>query len=256
MGPVALLIIWLTLVNYVFVIRNVEVVGAGSVPATDVVRLSNIGLGGRMNAIDEQALQAAVESDGRLAYEGIEKRYPTTIRLKVRERSRDALVLQAGKVLILDSDGYVVAVVDQLPAESMPYVTGLKPAAYHLGHQLDVADGRLGAMKAVLEALKAHDAMPYVSEINVESLRELHIITRTGMRVTLGDAENMNDKIVWMVGALRDLEARGETIGVLDVSSATKADFLSYATPTPAPTAEPTPEPTPEGMAEIGEGAI
>ena len=256
MGPVMVLIIWLTLVNYVFVIRNVEVIGAGSVPERDVVRLSGIALGSRMDGIDAQVLKAAIESDGRLAYEGVEKRYPTTIRLKVRERSQDALILQAGKVLILDSDGYVAAVSDRLPEASMPYVTGLRPSAFQLGRQLDAADGRLSAMKAVLEALKTHNAMAYVSEINVESVRELHIITRTGMRVTLGDQENMNDKIVWMVGALRDLEARGETAGVLDVSSATKADFLSYATPTPEPTAEPTPEPTPEGQAVIGEGAI
>ena len=44
------------------------------------------------------------------------------------------------------------------------------------------------------------------------------------------------NKIIWMMGALRDLEARGETLGKLDVSSGTKADFLSGATPTPAPT--------------------
>ena len=33
------------------------------------------------------------------------------------------------------------------------------------------------------------------------------------------------DKVIWMTGALRDLESRGETGGRLDVSSGDKADY-------------------------------
>ena len=41
----------------------------------------------------------------------------------------------------------------------------------------------------------------------------------------LGNSENMNNKIIWMAGTLKDLEARGETSGTLDVSSGNKADY-------------------------------
>ena len=140
----------------------------------------------------------------------------------------------------------------------MPYVTGLRPSYYQLGHRLDVRDGQLQAMKSVLEALKAQGATGYVSELSLEYVKDIRIVTRTGMTVLLGDAENMNNKVVWMAGALRDLESRGETLGRLDVSSGSKADFLSGATPTPVPTAVPTPEPTAEAGAEaddLGEAA-
>ena len=258
--PLLALALWLLLSNYVFIIRNVEVLGSGDIPAADVVRLSGIRLGGRMGRLDDETLRQNVEADGRLALVDARPRYPSTVVLSVRQRTQDALILQAGKVLVLDSDGYVVSVGDRLPEQSVPYVTGLKPSTFHLGRQLDVADGRLNAMRAVLEALKAQGATEYVSELNVESTADLRIITRTGVTVLLGDAQNMADKIAWMAGTLRDLEARGETYGRLDVSSGNKADFLSYATPTPAPTPEPTPDPYAEGVytedAIIGEGAI
>ena len=45
--PVVVLVLWLALTNYVFLVRNVEVVGADDVPVADVVRLSGIRLGGR-----------------------------------------------------------------------------------------------------------------------------------------------------------------------------------------------------------------
>ena len=252
--PIIALLIWFLLTHYVFLIRNVQVVGAGDMPEADVVRLSGIPLGGRLNAVDQAALRAKLESTGRLAFVSAERKYPDTIVLTVRQRSRDAITLQAGKLLVLDSDGYVVSVGDVAPEDGMPYVMGLKAATYRLGKQLDAPESRLGAMKAVLDALKAHNAMGYVSEINLEHLSDIELIARKGIVVSLGNSENMNNKIIWMVGALQDLESRGETLGRLDVSSGSKADFLSGATPTPAPTPTPVPEITLEAV--IGEDVI
>ena len=108
-------------------------------------------------------------------------------------------------------------------------------------------------MKATVEALKAHGAMAYASEINVEDVDDLRIITRTGITVLLGSADNMGDKIAWMAGALADLEARGEVHGSLDVSSGTKADFKPEATPESllygyGQPAQSTAEPLPDGQ--------
>ena len=254
--PVAALVIWFVLTHYFFLIRNVEVVGAGDVPVSDVVRLSGIPLGGMLDSVNADAIRTSVESTGRLAFVSVEKRYPTTIVLTVRERTRDAITLQAGKLLVLDSDGYVVSVNDAAPEEGLPYVMGLKASTYRIGRQLDAPETRLDAMKTILEALRAQNAVGYVSEINLEHLSAIEFITRRGIVVSVGDDQNMNNKVIWMVGALTDLESRGETLGRLDVSSGSKADFLSGATATPAPTATPVPAVVPEEGAVIGDDAI
>ena len=173
--------------------------------------------------IDE--IREDVESDGRVAFVSLEKRYPNHVVLTVRPRSMDALILQGGKILVLDSDGYVVRAVEQLPDGNAIYVSGFRETRYTLGRQLDTSDGRCYAMKAVIEALKARGAMASVSELDVSNTGDLRIITRTGMVVLLGDPENMENKVAWMIGALSDLESRGETTGTLDVSSGTKADY-------------------------------
>ena len=243
--------LWLLLANLVFVVRSVQVEGAGDIPAIDVVRLSEIRLGGSMRRVDPEKVRMAVESDGRVAFVSLEKRYPNQILLTVRPRSHDAVVLQGGRVLVLDSQGYVAQVLDQLPEGQMPYISGLRASYYKPGRQLDTADGRVAAMEAVLEALKARGAMAYASELSVEDIEDLRILTRTGVTVLLGNADNMPDKITWMAGALSDLEARGERGGKLDVFSGTKADYIPEATPEPDPkrygfdaTATATPEAT------------
>jgi len=226
--------LWVLLARVVFVVRGVQVEGAGQIPASDVLRLSEIRLGGSMGRVDAEQVRLAVESDGRLAFVDLEKRYPNQILLTVRPRSHDAVMLQGGRVLVLDSAGYVAQVLDQMP-ESLPYVSGLRASYYTLGRQLDTADGRCGAMEAVLEALKARGATQYASEISVEDIEDLRIITRTGVTVLLGNTENMPDKIAWMAAALSDLEARGERGGKLDVYSGRKADYIPEATVEPDP---------------------
>lgn len=222
---ILLVALWALLANVVFVVRDVQVVGAGEIPEADVRRLSGIRLGSRMLSLDGERVRLDVESDGRVAFVSLQSRLPNRVVLTVRPRTEDAVILQAGKILVLDSDGYVVSVTDTLPGGSAVYVTGMKASYYTLGRQLDTADGRCGCMKVVLEALKRQGATAYVSELSVADTADLRVITRTGMTVRLGDSGNMDAKITWMAGALADLEARGETTGTLDVSSGTKADY-------------------------------
>lgn len=268
---IAALALWLLLTRFVFLVRDVEVEGAQSVPEPDVVRLSGIRLGTRLGDVDAALVRSGVESSGALALVDVQRRYPFTVVITVRERSRDAVILQAGKILVLDSDGYVVSAGDSMPAESVPYVTGLKPSTYRIGQRLSATDAALDAMKAVLEALKAQDATGYASELNVEDLKDIRILTRKGTTVLLGDSDNMAAKIAWMSRALADLENRGESLGRLDVSSGRRGDFLpgvtvtpkprqtqntfNLSTPTPEPEALPAEEATGEG-AVIGENAI
>lgn len=255
----AMLAALLVLANTLLVVRQVSVEGANAISAEEIVRGSGIRMGARMSAVRQAAVREAVESDGRLCFVGLKKRFPSTIVLTVRERSRDALALQGGKVLILDAEGYVVEVAGRLPDEDIPYVTGLKLSGYAEGDRVDDTDGRISCMGAVVEALKANGALGYVSELNLADVNRIQVITRTGMTVQLGDCENMGNKIIWMTGTLADLERRGETLGTLDVSSGTKADYRppnGYSdgnyepTPTPVPeiqvqgTPAPTPEPT------------
>ena len=255
--PVLALAVWLMLKHMVFIVRDVRVAGAGNLAPEAVVRQSGIRLGGRMDDLDLEAIRNNVEATGQLAFVGVEKRYPSTLILNVRERTKDAIIMQASKLVVLDSDGYVVSAAEVMPEESVTYVTGLKPTAYRIGRRLSVNEANLSAMKAALEALKRQNGKEYVSELNVEDPDNITILTRTGMTVLLGDAEKMDEKIAWMVSALRDLESRGESQGRLDVSSGTKADYMPAATAKPKATATPEPaEPTPEPDDGIGDSAI
>lgn len=209
----------------VFVVRKVIIEGTLSVPDEEIIRTAQIDVGGSIRAVEQEKLKLNLESSGRFALEGVEVRYPSTLILHVRERTRDAMVLNGGKILVLDSDGYVIEACGAMPENSGVYVTGLEGTSYRVGSRISAPEEKLAAMKATVDAIRNQGAAIYVSELNVDDPLNLWITTRTGIRVELGDAQNMDGKILWLRSAVADLESRGEVKGTLDVSSGTKADY-------------------------------
>jgi len=219
------LAIYLILVNAVFLVRGVRVEGNSTILSEEIIRAAKLPLGERLNSVDAALVKAQLESGGLVELVELRKRYPSEVVLVVRERSRDAVVAHAGLMLALESDGTVVEVAREMPDADAVYVTGLQITSYRLGQVVGAPTEQLAAMRAVLSAVFEAGARQYVSELNVQDANSIYIYSRTGMRVELGDASNMERKVIWMAGALQDLESRGEITGRLDVSSGDKADY-------------------------------
>lgn len=218
---IAAVLLW----REVFVVRNVIVEGTLSVGNEEIIRAAQVDVGGSIYAVEPEKLKLNLESSGRFALDSVEVRYPSTLILHARERTRDAMVLNGGKILVLDSDGYVIEICSAVPENSGVYVTGLEGTSYRVGGRISAPEDKLAAMKAAVDAIRSQGAAVYVSELNVEDPLNLWITTRTGIRVELGDAKNMDGKILWLRSAVADLESRGDVKGTLDVSSGTKADY-------------------------------
>lgn len=208
-----------------FVVRNVIIEGTVSASEEELIRAAQIDMGGSIHAIDEDALRQNLNATGRYELMGVNVRMPNTVILSVRERTRDAMVLNGGQILVMDAQGYVIEACSSMPEDGGVYITGLDGTSYRIGGRIAAQEVKLSAMQTVLETVRAQNAGQYVSELSVEDVLNLYITTRTGIRVELGDAENMEGKILWMCSAVADLESRGSTKGTLDVSSGTKADY-------------------------------
>ncbi len=217
--------IYLLLDNAVFIARDVAVEGNTAIDADSIIRAARLPLGKPMRTVSEEAAREALESGGKVELVSLEKRYPDKIVINVRERACEAVASYAGIILSMERDGTVIERLDALPQTDAVYVSGLGITAYRPGEVVSAPASQLEAMVSALSALYDNAATAYVSELNVSNPNDIYLYSRTGMRVTLGDDTDMGSKVVWMVGALRDLEARGETGGELDVSSGDKADY-------------------------------
>lgn len=222
----ALVVICVLLMRFVFVVRSVEIAGnAGGMSDEGVMRAARIGFGSSILKVNANEIEDYINATGTLKFEGMEIRYPDTVCIQVSARSREAMMLQMGKIRILDADACVVESLDEVPDMDLIYVSGIRTLQSEQGKQIRADDGQVEAYCAVIGALNHHGADIYVSELQLGSIQDIRIITRTGITVQLGSADKMQDKIAWMKSAVADLEQRGEGGGTLDVSSGTKADY-------------------------------
>lgn len=213
------------LLRHVFVVRSVQVIGDVSVSDEEVVRTARINFGSSILLVDADAVRRSIDATGTICLDELRIRYPNTVELTVRERRRSAMILNMGKIRILDEAGYVVESMEEVPDTDLIYVSGMRTVECATGAQMRAADGQVEAYCEVMGAIEAQSARMYVSELDLSDPKALRIITRTGIVVELGDATSMQDKIAWMKGAVADLERRGEGGGTLDVRSGSKADY-------------------------------
>ena len=214
--------VYLLLANAVFIVRDVRVEGNVNIDSDSIIRAAQLPLGKPMREVSEEKARAALESGGLVELVGLEKRYPDQVVLNVRERECEAVVSYAGVILTMERDGTVIEQLDALPETDAVYVTGLTVTAFRPGEVISAPASQLEAM--VLDARGAVRKRRHRLCLGTQCLRpnDIYLYSRTGMRVDLGNRENMGNKVVWMVGALRDLESRGETTGGWTFPAATK----------------------------------
>ena len=211
--------------SYIFVVREVYVMGDGDYVAEDVIRTARIRIGGSIFNVDGETAAARVNATGRLCLEDMEIRYPSTLILHVRERQPAAMTIYMSKLRILDAEGFVIEEREDAPDRDLLYINGLEILDARIGEPLRAASGQMDAYRTVVGEVLAQGAGGYISEIDLGDCADIRVMSRTGVEVKLGDEARMADKIAWMRSALADLQHRGEGGGALDVSSGTKADY-------------------------------
>ena len=223
-----LVFIALFLDNSVFIIRDVHISGDSGMDETDVVRLAGINMGGRMRDMNVESIARNVDKSGVLKCVNIETELPSAIVITVERRQGRAVTDYGGSVVLMDGDGYVISLTREIPEGEYLYMTGLSPRDAAPGRLIGADTLRIDAVKTVINAIDRTGAGEFISELNVENTDSIYLYSRTGIQVMLGDANDMESKLIWMKYALMDLESRGETSGRLDVTSGKQADFREY----------------------------
>lgn len=229
LAAVAALVIYLLLTNSVFVVRKVSVRMEENdrYSQQEVVLLSGVKLGTRMDRIDGAAIAQSLADTGWLELLSVEPDYPNTVVLEVSVRRPAALISHVGTLLVADEKGVVIEQVNSMPEyENCVYVTDLNVSFQKAGRRLQSATpGQMDALLALLEAMETVGCQNIVDTVSVNDPQQLIIYSTNGVEVELGDCERMEAKLSWMKAVIEDLIRRQESFGTLNVTSGTHADY-------------------------------
>jgi cell division septal protein FtsQ len=197
---------WVLLGSRLLVVRHVEVTGTHLAPRDRVVAAAGIDLGTPMARLGTGAVRERVERLREVGSARIERHWPGTVRIVVRERVPVAVFERGGRYHLVDEHGVTVADGESRPA-GLPTLTVASPGP---------------SDKATLAALKVLSGLPErlggkLTEVEATGPEAVNLYMEGGQTVVWGAAERAGEKIR-LLDALRRTAA-GRAVRTVDVSS-------------------------------------
>ncbi|TDC55139.1 FtsQ-type POTRA domain-containing protein [Actinomadura sp. KC345] len=197
---------WVLLGSRLLVVRHVEVTGTDLAPRDRVVAAAGISLGKPMARLATGGIRARVEELREVESAEIERHWPGTVRIVVRERVPAAVFERDGRYHSIDRHGVVVADGESRPA-GLPTLAAASPGP---------------SDKATLAALTVLSDLPerlkrQVREVTATGPEAVTLLMASGQTVEWGGAERAEEKIRLLEALWRT--AAGRAVATADVSS-------------------------------------
>jgi cell division protein FtsQ len=197
---------WVLLGSRLLVVRHVEVAGAGLAPRDRIVDAAGIDLGTPMVRLKTGAVRGRVEGLREVESARVERDWPGTVRIVVRERVPVAVFESGGRYHRIDRHGVVVADDESRPS-GLPTLTVASP-----GPSDGASIAALTVLSDLPERLRAK-----VGEVEATAPDAVTLYMRGGQTVVWGAAERAEEKIKLLDALWRTPE--GRAVRTADISS-------------------------------------
>ena len=198
-----------------FSIREISVRGVKELTEKDILAAAKIRMRSNILSINTDAVAKQISVNPWIKSVYVGRELPDHLVLEVRERTPVALVKQAGALYLMDVDGFVFKKLSRADEVDLAILSGVDVRAKS-------ASVLVGEALKLLERLSAEDQHTFlgeVSEIHVDEVFGLSILTDKGLHLKLG-RENFAGKLNQLQVVLADLEKRGLKNGHLFVDLA------------------------------------
>lgn len=225
---VGLVILAFVLRYYVFTISHVRVVGNRAMPWQEVARAAGLDRKLLYFTVNEAEIESGINANRYLDYQGMEKVFPNTLILYVRERSPSVFFTHLGVGFVMAEDGMILEKTrDIRMRQGLIEVSGLAIWGQLESGMFPVGGrpGQLEALVALVKELTDQGYSAQVKDINVADESNLIMTTQDDYTVRLGDAENLRAKIGTVRAVIEELKRRSLTGGILEASIPGEATY-------------------------------
>ena len=179
---------------------------------------------------------------------------PGTVVLTVEEREVEAVVQYLERAIFIDRTGRVLDIRTGADLTGILVVKGVAVSGCAVGEQLAVYDEyQLEALEVLLENLVNGGQYSRYAEADFTNVMDIVLTTHEGMVVRIGQAYDLERKLLLADSVIAELNGQGVRKGTLSVTDSAAAAYAPEPTPTPMPEETPSggegeaaPENTPE----------
>lgn len=197
-----------------FTVQRIEVTGAATLSAAEVIALSGLRSAERLFAVDAEAAHRRLSADPRIRAAAVRVRPPRTVTIAVTERRPVAALVVDGGFARMADDLVIVAVT--------PDAGGLPEVVDRAGEIRRIRPGHVVTAEGVRAALAALAVIPpplaqELARIVVAAGPDLTFVTRAGLEIKAGGLAGLSDRLRQVSPVLDALRARGVRPAALDL---------------------------------------
>lgn len=213
------------LLFHVFTLKELNIIGDSKLTSPEVMEIAGLKFGMQIRQVDEEIIRQRIDALGTVKLQEANMGLNGVLELNICRREAAAMVTHNADILVLDGDLCVVRRIASVPAEDLILISGMEAPAYLLGKPYPSEPEKRECCASLLQALIQNRTQACISEIDVDRLDRIVLITENGTWVQMGEAENATDKLGFLKAVLSDLEKNNRSGGEILFFDTGKADY-------------------------------
>lgn len=216
LAALALLIaIFLFIKSPFFIVGTVVVEGNKYISVEEVLRIAGVPEHVNIFRLNTTEIQDRLTRDLRVAEVQVERNFPATIAIHVKERQPVAFVANQYGFVEIDRQGVVMAALKNLKEVKVPVITGIRLGDVYVGDQVD-APG-LANVLAYLAGLD-ENVLNQLSEVNIKSPDDLIAYTTNSVYIRIGDSQRLIEKAKLTGEILQEISTKKMIVEYIDLN--------------------------------------
>lgn len=212
----------------VFTIRTLYVNGNRLVSWETVARAAGLNQSSNYFNLDEKTIREGINSHRYLTFLSMEKHFPSGLTLNVKERTPSACIRYIGIDYIMAEDGVILEKGQDLPlAQDLASISGLAFSTLEVGSVPTVRNaGQMEACVSLVGELVMQNLAGSVQSISFTNAGTIHMLTRDGFNISVGDGQYMRAKVGTVRAVLGELRKQHYQGGSIEATVPGEATYM------------------------------
>lgn len=197
------------LTSGLFGIKTINVSGNERVSQQEIIRLSGLNYQQNVFRINTKETMKSIFQNPYVKKIKIRRSLPNVINIDIIERKPMVLVPYAGSYLFVDQEGIVVEINSSIKDKELPVITGLKFNTFKLGEEIKLENKeQLSGVIMLIKEIINTGINQEITEINTADILNIKLITKSGIKINLGEASNIEKKLPMAKAIVQDLNKK------------------------------------------------
>lgn len=200
-----------------FTVGRVDIKGNIHLQQDEIFQIADIDPQINIFKIDKQTVRKRLMQDLRIEDVTVERKFPTTIVLSIKERRTVAFVPTNYGFVQVDRQGYALAALRSIKSMGMPLLTGIKLINVKVGDRIEPVTHPVLEMLGELD----EDALNTLSEINLTNPKAITGYTVNAIPVRFGEIQHPLEKAQLLSSVLKDIRQQKLSVEYIDIAYGT-----------------------------------